>query len=161
MGRWHNHYMDGMVHFCTATVDGWQQSLGDAATKVIYHELESSRKSLGVKVLAYVIMPEHIHVLLWSDSGEDICKFMQRVLSRTSKRIGQGGKLWKERSRAVCVYSAEVLRTKLDYIHANPLKRGLVSLPEDWPHSSYNQVVLGCQGSEFRCDPWPEGIYLS
>jgi putative transposase len=111
-------------------------------------------------VLAYVVMSEHIHLLLWSETAENVKKFMQRVLSHSSKRIGKGGKFWKERLRVVCVYSPKVLRTKLDYIHGNPVKRGLVSSPEEWPHSSFGQLELGRSGVGFRCDTWPEGVVV-
>ena len=161
MSRWHNHYVDGMVHFCTATVEGWLPALNAAAVAALYREWDSARTTLGVRVLAYVVMPEHIHLLLWSDNAENVKKFMQRVLSRSSKEIGRGGKLWKERLRVVCVYSGRVLKTKLDYIHANPVKRGLVSLPEEWPHSSFRQLELGRSSAGFQCDTWPEGAVLS
>ncbi|MHB9037496.1 MAG: REP-associated tyrosine transposase [Armatimonadota bacterium] len=160
MSRWHNLYIDGMVHFCTATVNEWQPLLDDAAATVLYRQWREAGKLLGVRVIAYVIMPNHIHMLLWSEKGESIRKFMQRVLSRSSKRIGAGGKFWKERLRVVCVYSIQVLRTKLDYIHANPVKRGLVQTPEEWIHSSFSQLELGCCSGVFTCDSWPDGVVV-
>ena len=110
MSRWHNYYVDGMVHFCTATVGGWQPLLDDRAVSVLYQARESARSAFGVMAPAYVVMPEHIHLLLWSASGENVKRLMQRVLGHSSKRTGSGGKLWKERLRVVCVYSPKVLR---------------------------------------------------
>lgn len=160
MDRWHNYYVDGMIHFCTATVDGWLPLLDDRAVAVLYHELDSARRLFGVRVLAYVVMPEHIHLLVWSESGENVKKFVQRVLSRSSKRIKRGGKLWKERCRVVPLYSRPVIQTKLDYIHANPIRRGLVSNAEDWPHSSFAQLEMGRTTAAFQCDSWPEGALI-
>lgn len=60
----------------------------------------------------------------------------------------------------MCVYSGHVLRTKLDYIHANPVKRGLVQKPEDWMHSSFGQLEMGRDGV-YTCDTWPEGVEVS
>ena len=105
MSRWHNYYMDGMVHFCTATVNEWQPLLDDTAAGVLYRQWREAGTLFEVRVLAYVIMPNHIHLLLWSESGENVRKFVQRMLSRSSKIIGKGGKFWKERLRVVCVYS--------------------------------------------------------
>ena len=148
------------MHFCTATVDGWQPLLDEAAVAVLYSEWESCGTAFDVRVLAYVVMPEHMHLLLWSERAENVKRFMQRVLSHSSKRIGRGGKFWKERMRVVCVYSEDVLKTKLDYIHANAVKRGLVAVAEQWRHSSFGELELGSPGVGFRCDPWPEGVLL-
>jgi len=161
MSRWHNYYVDGMVHFCTATVNEWQPLLDDTAAGVLYRQWREAGTLFEVRVLAYVIMPNHIHLLLWSESGENVRKFVQRMLSRSSKIIGRGGKFWKERLRVVCIYSRHILRTKLDYIHANPVKRGLVREPADWMHSSFRQLEMGRCDGVYACDPWPEGLGIS
>jgi hypothetical protein len=57
------------------------------------------------------------------------------------------------------VHSAKVLKTKVDYLHANPVRRNLVADPADWEHSSYRQLVLGWPDAAFRCDH-REGILL-
>ena len=44
--------------------------------------------------------------------------------------------------------------TKVDYIHANPVRRGLVTVPDDWPYSSYAQLALGAPPQWFACDSW-------
>lgn len=45
--------------------------------------------------------------------------------------------VWKEQVRALPIWGERKLREKVDYIHANPVRRGLVTDPSDWPHSSY------------------------
>ena len=160
MNRWHNYYIDGMIHFCTATVQDWQPRLDDNATCILYKEWNLIRYKLNIKIIAYVIMPDHIHMLLWSDYGRNIQLFMQQILSRSSKEIGRGGKFWKERMRVVPVYSSNIAKSKLDYIHNNPLKRKLIENPENWPHSSFAQLVNGKSNTPFCCDPWPEILLL-
>ncbi|MCE5198449.1 MAG: hypothetical protein ABFD54_06865 [Armatimonadota bacterium] len=54
------------------------------------------------------------------------------------------------------LYSSEVLKTKVDYIHRNPLRRELAVNPEDWLHSSFRQLVLGIHDVPFVCDEWGE-----
>jgi hypothetical protein len=56
-------------------------------------------------------------------------------------------------------YSGKVLEQKVDYIHANPVRRGLAATPADWHDSSFRQLVLGCADVSFVCDGW-EGITL-
>lgn len=112
---------------------------------------------LDVKILAYVVMPEHFHIINWSKSGDMICRFLQRTLAQTSRVLApKGERFWKERPRVVPVYSGDILQTKIDYIHRNPMRRGLVENPEEWPYSSFRQIVLGEQGEGLVCDGWED-----
>ena len=52
------------------------------------------------------------------------------------------------------VYSRRVFDVKVDYIHANPVRRGLVVSPEDWPDSNFRQLVLEDASVAFLCDGW-------
>ena len=70
----------------------------------------------------------------------------------TSKKLQPGGGFWKERPRVVPIISRQVFLTKLDYMHRNPVRAGLVVEPADWLDSSYHQIVLGQDGSGLRCD---------
>ena len=125
MSRWHNHYPDGHAFFCTYTVQDWAPKLDDTAVSVLYDEWSKARLALGVSVLAYCIMPEHVHMILWSQSGDNVRKFMHRTMAQTSRRLRPGGGFWKERPRVLPVYSRRVLDVKVDYIRANPVRRGL------------------------------------
>ena len=160
MNRWHNYYLDGHPHSITATIVDWRPVFDDRAIDIIYREWDTARKTLAVKVLAYVVMPEHIHIVVWAELGDNIRRFLQRTLSLTSRSIEPDkGRLWKERPRVLPIYSSSVLKTKVDYFHRNPIKRGLVENPEDWPHSSYRQLVMGASDAGFLCDDW-EGISI-
>jgi putative transposase len=154
MSRWHNQQLDSHAHFCTATVSRWRPLLVGEATSVIYAAWEAARGLLGVGVLAYVIMPSHLHTVLWCEEGMKVRRFLQRTLSVTSKALEPDARFWKERPRVLAIYSQEVLETKVDYLHANPVRRGLVSSPADWPHSSYRQIEQGLTEVPFVCDGW-------
>lgn len=159
MSRWHNQYLDGHAHFCTATVSGWRPLLRGHLVAELYRQWAAARRALGVHVLAYVVMPEHFHTVLWAERGQSISRFLQRTLGLTSEAFRPGGGFWKERPRVLPVRSAKVLKTRVDYLHANPVRRHLVADPGDWEHSSYRQLVLGKGHPAFRCDDW-EGIAL-
>jgi putative transposase len=154
MTRWHNHYLDNHAHFCTAVVLNWRPALTGPGADALLEAWESVRTCLDVKVLAYVVMPEHFHLLSWSASGQQIRRFLQRTLSVTAKRLGSGGMFWKERPRVLPVYSSYALRQKVDYIHRNPIRRGLVADPEAWGLSSYRQLTSGEVSTRFVCDEW-------
>jgi len=131
--------------------------LTGAATRVLYEEWSAAREALVVRVLAYVLMPDHFHLLLWAEQGARVRKFLQRTLAVTSKKLEPGRRFWKERPRVLPVYSREVLQTKVDYLHGNPVRRGAVASPAEWRDSSYRQVVMGCDDAPFVCDSW-DGI---
>lgn len=154
MTRWHNNYIDGHPHFCTATVQDWERLLVGDAVNILYEEWNSAREKLNVRILAYVIMPNHLHIILWADKGDDIAQFLRRTLSLASRRIRQGGGLWKERPHSLAICSSSVLQTKVDYLHRNPIRAKLIENPEDWKHSSYRQLQLAESNAAFICDSW-------
>jgi len=158
MSRWHNYYLDNYPHFCTSTVADWRHLLRDRAISILYEEWDIARKSYAVKILAYVIMPNHYHVVLWSEQGKNICTFLRRSRGQVSKRMQRGPGFWKERPRVLPIYSETVLQAKVDYLHRNPLRKNLVANPEDWRHSSFRQIICGAQDIPFRCDDW-EGVF--
>jgi len=158
MSRWHNYYPDCHAFFCTFTVADWQPLLGGPAVEVLHEEWEKARASLGVRVLAYCVMPNHVHMLLWAKTGESVKKFLHRTIAQTSRRLKPGGGFWKERPRVLPIHSKAVLRAKKDYLHLNPVRAGLVQMPEQWPHSSYAQLELGLESSEFACDSWDVAV---
>jgi len=159
MGRWHNQYVDGCVHFCTATVSGWRPLLTARAISVLYAAWDSARRDLAVRVLAYVVMPEHFHLLLWAERGAAMRTFLERTLGATSKQLQPGGGFWKERPRVLPVWSNKVLRAKVDYLHQNPVLRGLVATAEQWMDSSFREIEMGRTDVPFRCDGW-EGMFI-
>ena len=154
MSRWHNYYPDGHAFFCTYSVQDWSPKLDARAVAILYEEWEKARTALGVRVLAYCIMPDHVHIVIWSESGDNARKFLHRTIAQTARRLRPGGGFWKERPRVLPVYSRRVFDVKVDYIHANPVRCGLVVSPEDWPESSFRQLMLDDMSGAFLCDGW-------
>ncbi|MHB1000645.1 MAG: REP-associated tyrosine transposase [Armatimonadota bacterium] len=158
MTRWHNQYSDGCMHFCTFTVRDWKPSLNKDIVNALYEEWDKARQRFSVQIIAYVIMPEHIHLLIRSQHSENIKLFLQRTKGQISKRFKSiDGSFWKEQPRVYPVYSESVIRQKIEYIHNNPVKRGLVGDSSEWMHSSFNQLVMADSNVPFVCDVFPEG----
>jgi REP element-mobilizing transposase RayT len=110
MSRWHNYYLDEHVHFCTYAVRAWTPLLDHQVVDCIYAQWTINSHRFDVKILGYVIMPEHIHMLIWSHKGRNIMRFLQRTLGQISKLAFPGvGRVWKERphvfhsQRMVCL----------------------------------------------------------
>jgi putative transposase len=173
MSRWHNIYLDNVAYFFTATVVEYLPVLdSNSGKEFIIDSLNFYRKEYLTKINAYVIMPEHLHLIIRSRKGENVKKFIQHFLRKVSQKIITGTELfltddgpnevakhwlgifkrhargkalhrvWKERAKGEPIYSDKVMKQKLDYIHMNPVKRGLVKNPEDYPLCSYRNYYL-------------------
>ena len=91
-------------------------------------------------LFAWVIMPDHLHLLL--DAGQiEISRIMQTLkmsfASNYRKRVGaKAGRTWQNRYWDHIIRDQEDFNHHFDYIHFNPVKHGITNSPFDWPHSS-------------------------
>jgi putative transposase len=109
------------------------------------NELEVTRRRYGFVVAGYVLMPEHVHMLVGEPNGVSLSVIMQVLKQETSKRLNKPGdrQFWQSRYYDFNVWSEAKTREKLRYIHRNPVRRGLVRKPEDWPWSSFRHYATG------------------
>jgi len=98
-----------------------------------------------VEIIAYCLMPTHIHLVLQEISPSGISEYMRIVLDSYTryfnKRIGRKGPLWEGRVKKVLVESDEQLLHLTRYLHLNPVSAGIVEKPEDWVYSSYREYI--------------------
>jgi len=98
-----------------------------------------------VDIIAYCIMPTHIHLILSQIADNGISKFMEKVLKSYSlyfnKKFKRKGPLWSGKFSNVLVENDEQLIHLTRYIHLNPVSAYLVEKPEDWKFSSYNEYL--------------------
>jgi putative transposase len=83
---------------------------------------------------AYTVMSEHIHILLRPINNE-LSKTMQLIKGRSSRHINKGT-LWQKGFFDFLILTEEKFKEKFNYIHYNPVKRGLVERAEDYKYSS-------------------------
>lgn len=104
-----------------------------------------NENNILIEIVAYCIMPTHIHLLLKQEMDCGISKFMARVLNGYSRYFNtkhlRAGPLWAGRFKNVLVKSDEQLLHLSRYIHLNPTSAGLVKEPEDWQFSSYGEYL--------------------
>ena len=90
-------------------------------------------------------MENHLHLLLWTESGGPGLSRLMRDLKRLAARRlfpdSQG--IWEPRFDDVAVFSERVFRTKLAYIHNNPVRAGLATDPSDYEFSSARAWLKG------------------
>ena len=98
-------------------------------------------------VLAYCLMPNHIHLLARPSEEEALPKMMQGITLCYSKYFngenGRTGRLWECRYHSTVIDGDSYLWTVSRYIENNPVRAGIVKRAEDYPHSSARAHILG------------------
>lgn len=139
----------------------------DAVKRVFVRGMARTREKLGIRWIGYVIMREHVHLLVFpARAGENKPVPISTVLQSLKQDVGRHGKealravwsrerslgspptdawargagsrpFWKTRAHDFNVTTERSFHVRLDYIHKNPVTRGLVDRAEQWQWSSY------------------------
>jgi putative transposase len=144
------YHKSGNFHFITFSCYRRQPLLGNrVAYRVFERELETVRVSYGFVVAGYVLMPEHVHLLVGEPLVSSLSVALQVLKQNISRRLKQLGdvRFWQRRYYDFNVHSEFKRLEKLSYMHRNPVRRGLVTKPEDWPWSSYVHYATGRMGA--------------
>jgi len=108
--------------------------------------LEASRKRLGFLLCGYVLMPDHWHALIWPQYPlliEQVMHDAKKIMTlRIHARRGTQGPLWQHQFWDRFVRHQREFSERLEYMHRNPVRKGLVTRPEDWRWSSCNNFAL-------------------
>jgi REP element-mobilizing transposase RayT len=98
-------------------------------------------RELRISVIAYCLLPNHYHMLLRQDGEQAAGLLLQRVFNSytkaVNKRYDRTGTLFEGRYQAVHIARERYLVHLCCYIHANPVKHGLVTDLKEWPYSNY------------------------
>jgi putative transposase len=130
------------TYFVTKCVEARRPILDlPSAAEIVIQSLDHVRRQGQIKLLAFVIMPDHYHAVFSLLPGEDLSQLMRRIGSYTGGRIrrtlGLGHLVWQDAGfyDHACRSDQEVFDA-VEYVHDNPVRKGLVVLPEEWPFSS-------------------------
>ena len=150
------------LHFITCSCYRRQPLLGTATRRDLFLDiLEETRLRYGFVVVGFVVMPEHVHLLISEPQVGDPSSVMQVVKQRFAQRIlsrprqhpvdRQGPArepihVWEARFYDFNVWTKKKRVEKLRYMHRNPVKRGLVEAPEQWIWSSFRSYMFGESG---------------
>lgn len=123
--------------------------------------LREVREKHSFELFAYVVMPDHVHLLVRPQDGR-ISALMRKIKSLSARRMIERLKrpgpdrllvslrrsppgrrrhtyeVWQDGFHAVPLWSNWMVRKKIDYIHPNPLRKGLVKSAKEYPWSSFN-----------------------
>lgn len=152
-------YGFGHLHFITFSCYRRLPLLGSAKARNLFvRALDQVRKEHGFSLVGYVVMPEHVHLLISEPARgtpSTVLKMLKQRVSRLLRRRPRRRvsasqrsfpfasspqhlpQFWQKRFYDFNVWSRKKKIEKLGYMHANPQKRGLVDDPKNWPWSSY------------------------
>ena len=117
---------------------------GAAAKDTVEAVLERTRHRHQARVYAYVLMPEHIHLLVNEPPSILLAQFLKALKQVTSRMLrGPRKKFWQGRYYDSNVSGEKARSEIIRYIHRNPVARGLVAKPEDWKWSSFRRDQTG------------------
>jgi putative transposase len=152
-------YGHGHLHFVTFSCYRREKLLGRVGARNLFVKvLGDVRKRREFALVGYVVMPEHVHLLIGEPKKGSPSKVIQALKQIVSRRLRSKGRrksspnqmrlgfavmekrphLWQRRFYDFNVWSPKKKLEKLRYMHSNPVKRGLVEDPKDWPWSSYS-----------------------
>lgn len=153
----------GDLHFITFCCYQRRALLGTVqARNLAVQILDEVQARYGFALVGYVIMPEHVHLLIRESPGVSPGKVVQVFKQRVSRRMREKQcegepqaasqfneeeaklrRFWQRRYYDFNVYTRAKLKEKLEYMHANPVKEKLVEHPRDWPWSSWSFYETG------------------
>ena len=150
-------YSSRYADFITITCLEWKPLLEqDRFKEIIVASMSFLTKANRVSIYAFVIMPNHLH-LIWQIMGDhkredvqrDFLKFtsqqMLKVLRNERSAIqdellvhakDRKRQIWERNSLSIPLWSDKVMWQKLEYIHYNPVRAGLCEYPEEYKYSS-------------------------
>lgn len=158
-----------LPHFITATVVDWIDIFTRQAYRdIVIESLDYCIKNKGMLLYGYVIMSNHIHLIIQSEEGKlsdlirDFKKFTAKSILEKIQNSPESRKewmlerfklatqthsrnkdyqFWQYGNHAEEIYSNDFMWSKLDYIHLNPVRSGLVSKASDYIYSSAGNYV--------------------
>ncbi len=109
--------------------------------------LRESAQACGCAVHAYVLMTNHVHLLVTPEDGSSIGRLFQAIgrhyVPYINAKYGRRGGLWEGRYKSSMVHSSSYFLTCMRYIERNPVRAGMVESPASYRWSSYGANALG------------------
>lgn len=139
-------------HFLTFSVDRRRRLLElDVPKKIMLGVLNYVLEKHDARCQGFVIMPDHVHAVIWLPQTDQLSGLMHEWKRQSSLRIrrwyrdhapnyeasfGTATRFWQPKYHAFSIETESKLEEKIDYIHLNPVRAGLVARAVDWHWSS-------------------------
>jgi putative transposase len=137
----------GNFHFLTFSCYHRLPFLKSVAARDLFESsLERIRRRYNFVVAGYVVMPEHIHLLVSEPRISILSRAVQALKLSVAVQLRERP-FWQARYYDFNVRTTDKRIEKLRYMHRNPVKRGLVAKPEEWKWSSFLHYATGFEGA--------------
>ena len=131
-----NRLINDVTFFVTTRLNTTQTTLNDEdAAQLTLDTLSFYRQRHEVEIYGFVVMPDHVHLVVKILPPVTLPRWMNRFKSYIARQLGKGP-IWQKGYWSEVIPSMKFLEQKLNYIHANPVRAGLVEEIEDYPWSS-------------------------
>ncbi|MAT68955.1 MAG: hypothetical protein CMJ58_05470 [Planctomycetaceae bacterium] len=147
------------ANFVTFSVDRRRRLLDrERPKRILLGVLGDELTAFTAKCVGFVVMPDHVHAIVWFPEAGQLSRFMHAWKRKSSFHIrnwyrdhagkyfanfGEGERFWLPKYHAFAIESRGKLEEKLDYMHENPVRAGLVQRAVDWPWSSARWYLEG------------------
>jgi putative transposase len=138
------------LHFLTSSCYKRRPKFETIESRATFESaLERVRQRYELCVYGYVVMPEHVHMLVSEPERGTLAQAMQSLKQGVARRLAlrAAESFWQARYYDFNLWSERKFVEKLRYIHRNPVTRGLVARPEDWAWSSFRHYLNGEAGA--------------
>ena len=172
--RLHRYYGAGYLHFITTSCYQCRPLLGHRGNRDLFLQvLERVRRRYHFAVVGYVVMPEHVHLLLGEPEhgnpsvvmpalkqgfSRHLLRTLRSTVDSRQRKLAWSASLeeehiWQHRFYDFVVFTERKRVEKLRYMHSNPVKRGLVLEPQQWRWSSFCDYAEARQGPVLVNEP--------
>lgn len=162
------YYGQKHLHFLTWSCYQRKPRLGSVLARSRFVKiLDEVRQRHRFRLVGYVVMPDHVHLLISEPergTPSTVVQVLKQRVSRLMRRRKRRGaqfslwtedeapRFWQRRFYDFNVWSEKKKAEKLHYMHNNPVKRGLVTHPKQWPWSSFGSY-FGRGNCLLKIDP--------
>ena len=134
------------IFFVSVNLRRCVEVFGEEEYPLLIEAVEGARRRLGFLLCGYVLLPDHWHALVWPRYPLTISQVIHDIKAGSARRLheprGSEGRLWQHQFWDRFVRHRQEFRERLEYVHLNPVRKGLVSRPDEWRWSSYNNFAL-------------------
>ena len=148
---------EGIPYLVTTVVKDRQPLFGEhGCRQIVIDGIRFLRTCVGHRVHAYVLMPDHVHLVVTPREDGNVSQVMYSLKLHTARQIGallgsQGG-IWQARFYERALRTRKDVEGALAYVHDNPVNAGLVETSEGYNWSSCRAYVLG-EPTPIEIDP--------
>jgi putative transposase len=162
--KWTNQILPGALHFVTGNVLDRRKIFTVEANCTAFCKALQEMRERECKLIAFVLMPDHFHITINPRNGnvqESVNYLKSKSAKRSNLLFEKTGQVWQESFKSLPLWSPWMINQKINYIHSNPVRAGIVSAAEDHRWSSFRAFYFEEVDPLLQADKewwWPEDV---